>query len=83
MPKKIAVMLDGGHLRVYANRANKQFDPNYIEKIADGSVLANTEEIQRIMYYDCAPFSGSVTLPVSGQRQNFSRQRSVAPRTGA
>jgi uncharacterized LabA/DUF88 family protein len=71
MPKKIAVMLDGGHLRVYANRANKQFDPAYIEKIAHGSVLPNVEEIQRIMYYDCAPFSGSVQQPVSGTRRNF------------
>lgn len=30
MPKRVAVMLDGGHLRIYANRANRAFDPAYI-----------------------------------------------------
>ena len=40
MPKKVAVMLDGGHLRIYANRANKTFDPAYIEKIAHGERAA-------------------------------------------
>jgi uncharacterized LabA/DUF88 family protein len=70
MPKKIAVMLDGGHLRVYAKRAGKSFDPNYIEKIALSCAQAN-EEIFRILYYDCAPYSGTVTEPVSGNQRVF------------
>jgi uncharacterized LabA/DUF88 family protein len=34
-------------------------------------VLPNVEEAYRFMYYDCAPFSGSVQQPVSGNRRNF------------
>lgn len=71
MPKKIAVLLDGGHVRVWAVKANKTFDPAYIEKIAHACAVPNLEEIHRIMYYDCAPFTGSVQLPVSGGRRNF------------
>src|SRR5262245_42130654 len=71
MSKRIAVLLDGGHLRVYAKRANKTFDPAYIEKIGLACSLPNVEEIHRILYYDCAPFTGSVTLPVSGGLRNF------------
>ncbi len=70
MAKKIAVMLDGGHLRVYAKKAGKNFRPDYIEKI--GLCCAtNTEEIFRILYYDCAPYQGTVTLPVSGASKTF------------
>ena len=69
--KKIAVMLDGGHLRVYAKKALKLFNPDYIEKIGLECGL-NTEEIFRILYYDCAPYQGTVSLPVSGSRKTFS-----------
>lgn len=31
MRKTVAVMLDDGHLRIYAHRASKTFDPAYIE----------------------------------------------------
>src|ERR1700722_5394999 len=65
MPKKIAVMLDGGHLRVYAKKAHKNFVPDYIEKISLACAEAN-EEIFRILYYDCGPYSGTVIQPVSG-----------------
>ncbi len=70
MPKKVAVMLDGGHLRVYAKKANKVFIPDYIEKIALACAEAN-EEIFRILYYDCSPYSGTVILPVSGNPKIF------------
>jgi uncharacterized LabA/DUF88 family protein len=70
MATKIAVMLDGGHVRVHAKKAGKTFDPDYIEKI--GLACAVTGEvIHRIMYYDCAPFNGSAILPVSGSRKTF------------
>jgi hypothetical protein len=32
MPIKMAVMLDGGHVRVHARSAGKTYDPAYIEK---------------------------------------------------
>jgi uncharacterized LabA/DUF88 family protein len=71
MATKIVVMLDGGHLRVHPRSAGKTYDPDYIEKIGHACALAN-ENIHRIMYYDCAPFSGKATLPVSGQTTTFS-----------
>jgi len=70
MAKKIAVMLDGGHLRVYAKRAAKDFTPDYIEKIGLACSLAG-EEILRILYYDCALYNGTATLPISGGKKTF------------
>jgi len=71
MPKKLAVMLDGGHVRVHAKRAGHNFVPDYIEKIGLACAL-DAEEIFRILYYDCAPFEGTVTLPVSGAQKKYS-----------
>lgn len=65
---KVVVMLDGGHLRVNAKRAEKLYDPDYIEKIGLACSIGG-ETIHRIMYYDCAPFNGSAILPVSGQKK--------------
>jgi hypothetical protein len=60
---KIVVMLDGGHLRVYAKRAGKPYDSPYIETIGLACSAAD-ETIHRIMYYNRSPFSGSAILPV-------------------
>jgi uncharacterized LabA/DUF88 family protein len=68
--KKIAVLIDGGHVRVLAKRAGKTFDADFVEALGL-KCLAASEEIQRILYYDCAPYSGSVTLPVSGGKKTF------------
>ncbi|SRR5579875_2057118 len=68
--KKVAVMLDGGHVRVYTRKAGYRYEPDYIEKIAHACVGPN-EEIYRILYYDCAPFQGSAKLPVSGNKHQF------------
>lgn len=70
MPKKIAVMFDGGHLRAYAHMAGRPFTPDYIEKIALACALTD-EEIYRVLYYDCAPYEGTATLPVSGKQKTF------------
>ena len=69
--QKIAVLIDGGHLRVYARKAKKAFDPDYIEKIAHACALAD-EVIHRILYYDCPPYEGEAVLPVSGAKKQFS-----------
>lgn len=71
MNKKIAVMLDGGHLRVYTKKAGHTFNPGYIEKIGLACAVTG-EEILRILYYDCAPYEGTATLPVSGLKHTFS-----------
>jgi uncharacterized LabA/DUF88 family protein len=65
--KKIAVMVDGGHLRVAIKRAQKPFTADFIERVSLSCALA-TEEIVRILYYDCAPFTGETILPVSKQK---------------
>ena len=70
MSKKITVMLDGGHLRTHAKRAQLNFNPEFIEKTARACAL-DTEEIFRILYYDCAPCRGTTALPVSGNSKTF------------
>ncbi len=68
MKKKIAVLIDGGHLRVYTRKARKNFVPDYIEKVAHSCSLAD-EEIHRVLFYDCPPYNGSAIQPVSGYRE--------------
>lgn len=67
---KIAVMIDGGYARNRAKAANLNYTPALIEKVAL-SCCVGAESIQRILYYDCAPFAGSVKLPVSGKPSTF------------
>src|SRR3989442_449689 len=68
--KKIAVLIDGGHVRVLAKRVGRAFNAAFVEKLGL-KCHAASEEIQRVLYYDCAPYSGTVTLPVSGGRYQF------------
>jgi len=70
MASRVVVMLDGGHVRVHAKSAGKNYDPAYIEKIGHACAL-KSETIHRIMYYDCAPFTGATILPVSGSTKTF------------
>lgn len=67
---KIAVLIDGGFLRVLGKKAKKQYDPDFIEKFAHACKAAD-EDIFRVLYYDCAQYSGTVKLPVSGNDQTF------------
>ncbi|WP_221987728.1 NYN domain-containing protein [Rhizobium laguerreae] len=68
--KRVAVLIDGGHLRVLAKQAGFEYDPNYIEKVAKACVEAD-EDALRYLYYDCAPYTGKATLPVSGGEKQF------------
>jgi hypothetical protein len=61
---RIAILIDGGHLRVLVRHAGSTYDPDYIEKVARACVKPD-ETVLRILYYDCAPFAGA-KLPVSG-----------------
>ncbi len=70
MKQKIAVLIDGGHLRVYTRKSGNSFVPDYIEKIAHACALAD-EVIQRILYYDCRPYEGEAIRPVSGTKKAF------------
>lgn len=67
---KVAVLIDGGFLRVVAKRMKKTYDPDFIEKFAHACQAAD-ESIFRILYYDCAMYSGTVKLPVSGASHVF------------
>lgn len=67
---KVAVFIDGGHVRVLAKTAGFHYDPDFIEKFAHNCV-SNGETLIRILYYDCAPYSGKQKKPVSGEFQEF------------
>lgn len=71
MAKKAIVLIDGGFLRVKTNKAGKKYDPQFIAKFAEKCKIAD-EEIFRVLYYDCAPYSGTVKLPISGSPHTFS-----------
>ena len=67
---KASILIDGGHLRVLAKKARVTYDANFIEAIAH-SCLSKDEALLRVLYYDCAPFQGTVKLPVSGSTFEF------------
>lgn len=67
---RVAILIDGGHLRVLARRAGYEYNPEYIERIAH-SCISDGEHLLRILYYDCAPYQGTVRLPVSGESHTF------------
>lgn len=68
--KKIVLMIDGGFLRVAARKANKLYDPAFIESFSKNCPSVD-EELFRVLYYDCAPYQGQQRLPVSGLTQTF------------
>jgi uncharacterized LabA/DUF88 family protein len=69
--KNLALMIDGGFLRVGAKKAGIRYDPDFIEAFSRNCASAD-EELFRALYYDCAPYQGVQTLPVSGLPQTFS-----------
>lgn len=66
---KAAVFIDGGHLRVLAKKGGNDYKPEFVEKLAHKCI--DGEQLLRILYYDCAPFSGTVKLPVSGTKHEY------------
>ena len=70
MLKRVIILLDGGYLRVKVNKAGKTYNPDFIESFAQRCIVQD-EEIFRVLYYDCAPYSGTVKLPVSGTPHTF------------
>lgn len=89
--KKVAVFVDGGHLRACAKRAGKTYTVDLIVKVAKALVQSG-EDLFRLQYFDCEPFQGSVKLPVSGTTKHYpgnsslltdlSREELVAVRRG-
>lgn len=66
----IALLIDGGHLRAAARCDNREFGPTLIEQVAKVCRYA-PEVLYRVLYYDCPGYSGEVTLPVSGEKMQF------------
>ena len=71
MLKTSAILIDGGHLRVVAKKAGKNYVPAFIEQFAKECVVDTAEELQRVLYYDCPPYNGTARLPVSGIPHTF------------
>jgi uncharacterized LabA/DUF88 family protein len=67
----IAVMIDGGFARTNAQRTGRTYNPAFIERLGRACGLVGAEDIRRILYYDCALYSGSVRRPISGTPQVF------------
>lgn len=70
MDQSIAILIDGGHLRVLARKASLTYDPKLIEAVAH-NCRSDEESIHRVLYYDCAPYIGKAKLPVSGNLHEF------------
>ncbi|RDU99739.1 NYN domain-containing protein [Trinickia dinghuensis] len=67
---KVAVFIDGGHLRSYARKAKKTYNPAFVVATARATLSAG-DTLFRILYYDCDPFSGTVKKPVSNTPHTF------------
>lgn len=69
MPR-VALLIDGGHLRVLARKDQLTYDADFIERFSKECVDEG-EHLLRVLYYDCAPYAGTVKLPVSGKDKVF------------
>lgn len=69
--KKLALLVDGGCLRAWAKEAKHAYEPNLIEAVAKQCAAPGSEELFRVLYYDCEPFTGSAYLPLSGTKKTF------------
>jgi uncharacterized LabA/DUF88 family protein len=68
--KRLIVQIDGGYLRAQARRDGLEYTVDFIEDFAH--ILAGKdEELLRVLYYDCRPYQGEASLPVSGQPYSF------------
>ena len=63
---RVAILIDGGFLRVQSKKALRTYNPEYIERFALACKAAD-ESLFRILYYDCAGYEGTVKLPISGR----------------
>jgi uncharacterized LabA/DUF88 family protein len=69
--KRVVLLIDGGHLRAAAKNQGRKTTPDFIEKFAK-NLPGSDEELQKILYYDCAPYVGEQSKPVSGEKEKLS-----------
>jgi uncharacterized LabA/DUF88 family protein len=68
--KRLIVMIDGGHLRAQARRDGIDYTVDFIEDFAH-TLPEKSEDLLRVLYYDCRPYQGEASLPVSGDPYQF------------
>ena len=71
--KKVALLIDGGHLRTTARQLGYRYNNDFVEEVARHCHRPEEEELFRILYYDCAPYQGTKPLPISGQEHDLTR----------
>lgn len=66
---RVAILIDGGYLRAIT-RSMCPYTPDFIEEVAL-RIITPDEQLFRVLYYDCDPYRGEVTFPVSGKKVTF------------
>jgi len=70
--QKTAVLLDGGFVYYrFAHTLKRRMVATDVPPLAQGLLDPRAEELFRIYFYDCAPFDGKTTHPVSGKSLNL------------
>ncbi len=75
LPKRVAVLLDGGFLlrALYKELGRRHASAQEVWDFAR-ACLPEREELFRIYFNDCSPYSGSADHPVTRQRVEFSKE---------
>lgn len=68
--KRLIVQIDGGYLRAQSRRDGYDYSVDFIEDFAH-NMVSKTEDLLRVLYYDCRPYQGDAPLPVSGNPYTF------------
>lgn len=69
---KVAVLIDGGHLRAFAANVRLTYTPDFIEALALNCIRRDEGEVLlRVLYYDCPQFRGKRAKAISGKEQVF------------
>ena len=74
--KRTALLIDGGAPRSWANAMGLRYSGDLVEELAYACLDEEREELIRILYYDCEPYDGVVTRPISGLRMEFTARTS-------
>jgi uncharacterized LabA/DUF88 family protein len=79
--KKTALLIDAGwFLKGLADQISVKWPSAKQVCTAVKSTLLETEDLYRIFYYDCRPFDGTVTNPISGASDDFTKKPAFAGR---
>jgi uncharacterized LabA/DUF88 family protein len=81
--KKVAVLLDGGHVLSELHKlvGHRQPTADEVEGFARKCYDPLKEDLFRIYYYDCPPFDGKAKNPATGVHEDFKTKPEYAART--